>query len=64
MEEDGGFPNGLTLSEDGDILNWRGENYVRQGVAEETAAERDRYRDMAGSMMGAAHDILRMGGCE
>ena len=24
------FPAGLTVSEDGVVLNWRGENYVRQ----------------------------------
>lgn len=26
-----GLPVGMTISDDGDLLNWRGENYVRQG---------------------------------
>lgn len=25
-------PNGLTVSEDGNLLNWKGENYIRQQV--------------------------------
>ena len=25
-------PNGLTVSNDGELINWRGENYVRQHV--------------------------------
>ena len=28
---EGDTPLGLTVSEDGDLLNWQGENYVRQG---------------------------------
>lgn len=27
-----GLPVGLTISDDGDLLNWRGENYVRQST--------------------------------
>jgi hypothetical protein len=27
-----GLPVGLTVSEDGELLNWRGENYVRQST--------------------------------
>lgn len=27
-----GLPVGLTISEDGELLNWRGENYVKQGT--------------------------------
>lgn len=27
-----GLPVGLTISEDGNLLNWRGENYVRQST--------------------------------
>ena len=27
-----GLPYGLTLSDDGNLLNWRGENYVRQSA--------------------------------
>lgn len=27
-----GLPYGLTMSDDGDLLNWRGENYVRQSA--------------------------------
>lgn len=27
-----GLPVGLTISEDGSLLNWRGENYVRQST--------------------------------
>lgn len=27
-----GLPNGLTLSDDGKLLNWRGENYVKQST--------------------------------
>ena len=26
------MPVGLTISEDGNLLNWRGENYVRQST--------------------------------
>lgn len=25
-------PNGLTVSNDGELINWRGENYIRQHV--------------------------------
>lgn len=28
-----GLPVGLTISDDGSLLNWRGENYVRQAIA-------------------------------
>ena len=27
-----GLPVGLTISDDGDLLNWRGENYVKQAT--------------------------------
>lgn len=27
-----GLPNGLTISDDGALLNWRGENYVKQST--------------------------------
>ena len=27
-----GLPVGLTISDDGNLLNWRGENYVKQGM--------------------------------
>jgi len=27
-----GLPVGLTISDDGNLLNWRGENYVKQGT--------------------------------
>lgn len=34
LEPDAAHPVGLTLSEDGNLLNWLGENYVRQPVVE------------------------------
>ena len=34
-----GLPVGLTISDDGNLLNWRGENYVRQGSGTLTAEQ-------------------------
>lgn len=35
------LPDGLVLSKDGDLLNWRGENYVRQKVSPPTPPKPD-----------------------
>lgn len=34
IEPDPVLPDGLTISEDGNLLNWQGENYTRQPVDE------------------------------
>ena len=34
-----GLPVGLTISDDGNLLNWRGENYIRQGSGTLTAEQ-------------------------
>lgn len=34
-----GLPIGLTISDDGTLLNWRGENYVRQDLVDDVPRE-------------------------
>ena len=36
-----GLPVGLTISEDGELLNWRGENYVKQSTLGSGNADTD-----------------------
>lgn len=43
-----GLPVGLTISEDGDLLNWRGENYVKQSTL---WSERDEWKERYDSVL-------------
>ena len=53
-----GLPMGLTISDNGNLLNWRGENYVKQGMLGEQPAKSGadalsrRARDMARNIQG------------
>ena len=43
-----GLPVGLTISEDGELLNWRGENYAKQSTLR---AERDEWKERYDSVL-------------
>ena len=43
-----GLPVGLTISEDGELLNWRGENYVKQSTL---WSERDEWKERYDSVL-------------
>lgn len=38
-----GLPCGMTISDDGEVLNWLGENYVKQSTSNDFAARSARY---------------------
>lgn len=51
-------PNGLTVSNDGELINWRGENYIRQRSEQAIAATlEDVLREFASKKIRIHHDF-------